>query len=460
MFSAKTYFNRRKELCSKINNGIVVLLGNGNSSINFEDNFYPHRQDSTFLYYSGLKDENLHLIIDTEENTTSLFGNDLSLDHIVWMGNQPTMREKAESAGIENSYPLDSIKSVIDKALKEGRSIHYLPPYRPEHRDTLAQWIAGGTIEPSTELIYAIASQRNIKTNEEIEEMHKAGDIAAEMHEGAMKLIKPGMKEYEISGFVEGKALQMGGRVSFLPIATINGHILHNHHYGNTAQDGQMFLLDCGAETSMGYASDRTSTFPVNGTFSETQKHVYNTVLSAYQSAANTSKAGVEYVKVHLESCKVIAEGMKELGVMKGNVEDAVTAGAHALFMPHGLGHLLGLDVHDMENFGEEYIGYTHEKPKSSQFGLKSLRLGKALEEGYVITIEPGIYFIPELIKRWKGENLHNEFINYDRLTEYYSFGGVRIEDDFLITENGTELIGRKNARTVEEIEQIQKQTL
>jgi Xaa-Pro aminopeptidase len=230
---------------------------------------------------------------------------------------------------------------------------------------------------------------------------------------------------------------------------------LHNHYHGNILQEGQLVLGDFGAQNGMCYAGDITRTCPVSPTFTEVQKSIYEIVLKAEVDSIKACKAGVKYKDIHLDAAKIIASGLKEMGLMKGNVEEAVAQGAHALFFPHGLGHHIGLDVHDMEDLGEQHIGYDAETQRSDQFGTKYLRLGKRLETGNVITVEPGIYFIPELIDKWKGDGMHTDYINYDALNAFRDFGGIRIEDNILINETNSTILGDPIPKTVTEIESL-----
>jgi len=456
MFSSKTYMERRKRLRDQISSGLILFLGNDESPMNYLDNPFPFRQDSSFLYFFGLSYPGLAGVIDVEEGREIILGTELTVEDIVWMGTQPSLAEKCARAGIEETLPIAEIKSLLTAARLKKRPIHFLPPYRCEHIMKLSDWLEmpPEQVEKSAsiELIMAVVDQRNKKTPEEIEEIEKAVNISADMHLTAMKIAKPGVTEAQIAAAVHEVALAAGGQISFPIIATVNGQILHNHHHDNVLQSGQMFLLDAGAETAMGYAGDLSSTIPVNKHFTQRQKEIYQICLNAHQAAIAALKPGVPFKDVHLLACRIIAEGLKEMGFMKGDVEEAVSAGAHALFFPCGTGHMMGLDVHDMENLGEKYVGYCG-KEKSTQFGLKSLRLARKLEPGFVITIEPGIYFIPELIDMWKAEGKFTQFINYDKVETYKDFGGLRNEEDFLITEDGYRLLGKPIPKHIEDVE-------
>ena len=456
MFAKSTYINRRKELSLKFKSGILLFPGNGESPMNYTDNTYHFRQDSSFLYYFGLNIPNLVGVIDIDENKDYIFGNDYKIDDIIWMGVQPKIVELANKCGINNTESLKTLTEILKKAQTQNREIHFLPPYRAETKIQLQNWL---NIHPDTvkskssiKLIKATVNQRNYKSQEEIIEIEKAVNITVDMHLAAMQIIKPGITEAKVAAKVHQIALENGGNLSFPIIATINGQTLHNHYHGNTLKQGQMLLLDAGAETEMGYGGDMSSTMPVDLKFSVKQKEIYQIALNAHKTAINALKPGVLFSDIHLMAAKTIAEGLKEIGIMKGNIDNAVNNGAHALFFPCGLGHMMGLDIHDMENLGEEFVGY-NEKAKSTQFGLKSLRLGRKLETGFVLTIEPGIYFIPELIDMWKAENRHTDFLNYDKIEEYRNFGGIRNEEDFLITENGHRLLGKALPKTIEDVE-------
>ncbi len=456
MFSKETYINRRNKLKSDVKSGILLFLGNDESGMNYADNTYHFRQDSTFLYFFGSDYAGLNAIIDIDENREIIFGDELTIDHIVWMGSQPTIKEKSEHVGIHETKPASQLKDYLQTAIAKGRQIHYLPPYRPEHQIKLFELLSimpsQANAGQSIDFVKAVVNQRNYKSQEEIVLIEDAVNITADMHLAAMRMTRAGMKESEIAAAVQQVAIAAGGQLSFPVIATINGQTLHNHYHGNTLKSGDMLLLDCGAENSMHYAGDMSSTFPVDKTFTTRQKEIYQIALNAHEAAIDMLAPGVKFKDIHLKAGRTIAEGMKEMGFMKGDLDAAVQQGAHALFFQCGLGHMMGMDVHDMENLGEVYVGYNGEA-KSTQFGLKSLRLGRELEENFVLTIEPGIYFIPELIDMWKAENRFAEFINYDKVEQYKDFGGCRNEEDFLITKNGARLLGKPIPKTIADVE-------
>jgi len=461
MFSVQTYINRQKELLQKVNSGIILITGNEESPMNYTDNPYHFRQDSTFLYYFGLKRPGLIALLDTANAQVSIYGDDFTIDDIVWMGTQSTIGDLAELCGVEHTGSYKDLFQRVGLSIKQKTPVHFLPQYRSKNILKLMELTGFSAQEiqsnASVELIKAVASQRIYKSAEELVEIEKGVDITVDMHTTAMRMLQPGMSELDVVVEIEKIARASGGEISFPTIATINGQTLHNHYHGNIVKEGQLFLLDCGAETPMGYAGDLSSTFPVGKEFSNLQKDIYNIVLKAHYASVEALKPKNTYKEVHRAACLTIAQGLKEMGLMRGDVEAAVNDGAHALFFPCGTGHLMGLDIHDMENFGEEYVGYDNEA-KSTQFGLKSLRLGRALEPDYVVTIEPGIYFIPELIDLWKSEGKFKEYLNYQEIEKFRNFGGIRNEEDYLITNDGKRLLGtKKKPMLIEEVEALRK---
>jgi Xaa-Pro aminopeptidase len=461
MFSTATYVARRRELAEKVGSGLILLLGNDESPMNYADNPYHFRQDSTFLYYFGIDFPGLAAVINVDSGQEIIVGNDFTIDDIVWMGPQPTIADRASLAGVSNVLQTNELDAVLKAAFQRGVEVHYLPPYRAEHLLKLQRLLHVHTAlipeKVSVDLIRAVVSQREIKTDEELAEIEKAVDLSVDMHVAAMRMVKPGMMESQVAAKVYEIAQAATGGVSFPIIATINGQTLHNHYHGNVIQRGDLFLLDTGAELSSRYAGDLSSTFPVDTVFTPQQKLIYEMTLEAHQAAINTLGLGVPFREVHLAACKSIASSMKSIGLLKGAVDDIVEAGAHALFMPCGTGHMMGLDVHDMENLGEVWVGYDGQ-PKSTQFGLKSLRLAKPLRAGHVFTIEPGIYFIPELMDRWRTAGLHSDFICWEEVEKFRGFGGIRNEEDFCMTSTGARLLGTKmKPKTIEEVEEVRK---
>ncbi len=459
MFSAETYSNRRLKLSQGLSDGLVLLLGNTDLPMNYPGNTYRFRQDSSFLYFFGIDLQNLCGVIDIDENKEIIFGDDIDIEDIVWMGPQESIKDKAVKIGVTLTQSYSTLSEYIQKAMAAKRKIHFLPPYRAENKILLSELlnipIKDLKANASIDLIKGIVALREIKEDCEIEEIEKACVTGYKMHIASMVMCKPGKYEHDLAGVVEGIALGADGQISFPVILSQNGETLHNHDHSKVLEEGRLMITDAGAETAMHYASDYTRTVPVSGKYSPKQKEIYDLVVAANDKATSMAKPGIMYKEVHLAVCAVIAEGLQKLGLMKGNVEDAVTAGAHALFFPHGLGHAMGLDVHDMEDLGENYVGYDETVTRSAQFGLAYLRMAKKLHPGMVITNEPGIYFIPALIDQWENENLHKEYINYDKVREYIGFGGIRLEDDILITENGCKVIGKRLPIYAEEIEAV-----
>ena len=461
MFKPEVYATRRRQLREKLSGGLVLLPGNDEAAMNYPANTYHYRQDSDFLYFFGHDHDGHSGIIDVDEGKDILVGDDLAMDDIIWMGEQPKMSEKASQCGTDHVLSRNKLGDYITEALSKGRKVHLLPPYRGDHWLKLENIFGKAHTEIrqyiSEELIKAVVSMREIKDAGEIAELEKAIDTAYIMHTTSMKMAMPGVVEQKIAGTIEGIALMHGGPVSFPVILSQNGQILHNHNHGNVLKEGRMMVTDAGCESALHYASDITRTVPVGGKFNGRQKDIYEIVLKANMDTIAAIKPGIYYKDIHLLAARIIAQGMKDLGIMKGNVEDAVNLGAHALFFPHGLGHALGLDVHDMEGLGENYVGYDETIRRSDQFGLAFLRFGKKLVPGQVMTDEPGCYFIPALIDLWKSEGKFTEFINYEVAETYKDFGGVRIEDDILVTEVGHKVLGKPIPKTVSEIEETMR---
>lgn len=460
MFKPETYSGRRNALRAEVKSGIAIFPGNVEASFNYPANTYHFRQDSTFSYFFGLNQPDLAGIIDFDNRSEILFGNDVDMDDIIWMGPQPSMVDRGALVGVKNTSPLADFESYVKEAVSNGRKVHFLPPYRGETKIMLSDLLgiapAGLKAAASEELIRGVVKLRSIKSAEEIVEIEKMVDVAYLMHTTAMKMAHPGIVEQEIAGTIEGVALANAGPVSFPVILSMDGQTLHNHYHGNTLVEGRMLVVDSGCESEKTlYSSDITRTVPVGGKFSPRQKEIYEIVLNANMKAIEAIKPGIPYREVHMIAAKAVAEGLKNAGLMKGDTNAAVAAGAHALFFPHGLGHMMGMDVHDMENLGENFVGYDDETVRSKQFGTAFLRLGRRLQPGFVLTVEPGIYFIPALIDQWKAEGKFIEFINYDKVETYKDFGGIRIEDDVLVTETGNRVLGKPIPKTVADIEAI-----
>ena len=459
MFEKNTYIKRRKALKNSNLSGLALILGNVDSPMNYLANTFHFRQDSSFLYFFGLDFPGLAGVFDFDSGEEIIFGDDVDIEDIIWMGPQVSLQENAAKAGVEKTAPFKKLFDFTKEAIKKGRKIHFLPPYRAENKIILEK-LLGISVQriqdfASVELIKAIVDLRSVKESVEIEEIRKACAIGYEMHVTAMKMAKPGVWEQKIAGTLEGIANSNGGMVSFPIILSQNGETLHNHDHSKLLKAGKMMLTDAGAETSLHYASDFTRTVPVGGKFTQKQREIYDIVLAANNKAKELTQPGITYLSVHLAAAEVIASGLMELGLMKGDVKEAVKSGAHAMFFPHGLGHMLGLDVHDMEDLGQIYVGYDDETRPVDQFGTAYLRLGRKLKPGFVITNEPGIYFIPALIDKWKNEKINSRFINFEKVNEYRDFGGIRLEDDIWVTETGNEILGQRVPIDPEEVELI-----
>lgn len=459
MFKKEVYISRRARLHEIMKSGLALFIGNVDSPMNYPANQYHFRQDSDFLYYFGLDLPGFAGLMDFDTGKDWIFGKDVDIDDIIWMGPQPTVKDLAMGCGVVNTAPFPKLERVIGDALSKKRKVHFLPPYRSESKMTLGALLRENPCQMKTlasvDLIKAVISMRSIKEQVEIAEIEKAVAIAYEMHTTAMKMCKPGVKEQDIFGAIEGIALAHGGGPSFPIILSINGQTLHNHNHDNILKKGRMMVTDAGAESNMNYSSDITRTTPVGGKFNRKQKEIYEIVLKANTESIKAAKPGISNRDLHLNACRIIASSLKELGLMKGDTGEAVEIGAHALFMPHGLGHMMGLDVHDMEGLGENYVGYSDEVKRSEQFGLAFLRFALPYKPGHVFTVEPGIYFIPELISKWESEGKFKEFINYNKLADWMEIGGVRIEDDVVITEKGHKLLGKPIPKTVADIEAL-----
>lgn len=451
------YRERRNKIREAVGGGVLLWLGHDLQPRNYRDNTYPFRQSSHFLYYAGISAPYLAVLSYPDPDYDVLFAPPAHIDDIVWMGAAPTRVELAQQAGIDTVEEIGRLGAYLTRARSQGLHVHYLPPYQASSLFRLAELLV---IDPtdvipgaSERLAEEVVKQRSVKSDLEVAEIEEALQVTNRMHRAAMTAARPGTHEYRIAGCIQGIAFSENRQQSYNPIVTVRGEALHNHSYDNRLEDGQLLLNDSGAESPRHYASDITRTCPVSGRFSQAQTEVYETVLRAQSSAIQQIKPGVPYREVHLHTSRVVAEGLRAMGLMRGDPAGAVDAGAHALFFPHGLGHMLGLDVHDMEDLGD-IVGYPKGEKRSPQFGLNFLRLARPLEAGFVLTVEPGIYFIPALIDRWRSEGLHLDFINYDRLEPFRSFGGIRIEDDVLVTAGGARVLGPGIPRTVAEVEE------
>lgn len=450
MFDKATYVSRRAKLKELVKDGIIILFGNNDSPCNFPANgYYPFRQDSSFLYYFGLQRDGLVGVIDIDNNMETLVGNDIDIEDIVWYGSVDSVSDMAASVGVEHTAPMHSLKTICNDALRQKRHIHFLPPYRHDIKLQIFDLLGIHPVQQkesaSMELINAVVKMRSTKEQQEIEELERAAEIGYKMHTTAMRLTKPGVTEKFIGGQVDGTANSYGAMVSFPTIFSQHGEIMHGNPSMAMLESGRLVLCDCGAETINNYCSDNTRTYPVNGKFTQRQLEIYSIVEACHDYVLQVAKPGVKYMDVHFAVCRLMTERLKELGLMKGDTDEAVAAGAHAMFLPHGLGHMMGMDVHDMENLDQINVGFDAEtRPRLDQFGTNCLRMGRRLEEGFVVTDEPGIYFIPALIDDWKTSGHCKEFINFDKLETYKDFGGIRIEDDVLITADGCQFIGKE----------------
>lgn len=462
MFETSVYTSRRKKLRQLMQNGLVLIMGNQDSPMSYPSNAYRFRQDSSFLYFFGLNLPGLAGVIDLDEGKDMLFGDDVTLEDIIWMGHLPSLKENGAKVGVNTAFPYAELEKVLSEARTKGRPIHFLPPYRAERTIELERLLgiphADIKNHVSEQLIKAVVKLRLVKDEFEIAEIENYLSTATyDMHMAVMHMAKPGIVERSIAGYIEGISLSYGGTVCYPVILTSHGETMHIHSHDNVLKNGDLLLTDAGAETPMGYATDITRTIPVGGKYSQKQKDIYNVVLAGQLGAIAAIKAGVRYMDVHFTASKIIAQGLKDLGLMKGDIDQAVQQGAHALFFSHGIGHSLGLDVHDMEDLGEDYVGYDEKTHRSNIFGTAYLRIGKELEAGNIVTVEPGVYFIPALIDRWEAEKKFTEFINYDKVDEYRDFGGIRTEDNVLATPDGHRILGKPIPKTVEEVEETMK---
>lgn len=449
LFSTNTYVERRAQLRKLVGDGIIVLMGNNECPYNYPANTYKYRQDSSFLYFTGQHRDGLALVIDCESGVETLIGNDIDIDDIIWTGPVPSMRDMADESGIAETGPMNELARLISLAKHTGRKVHFLPPYR---HDIMIQLMDLTGIHPrdqraaaSLDLIHAVVKLRNVKTAEEVEELERAARIGYKMHTTAMRLaVQEGVTEAYIGGILDGIAASEGKHVSFPSIVSMHGEVLHGFPSPHPLEKGRLLLVDAGGETREGYCSDHTRTTPISGTYTQRQRDIYDIVVDCHDLALTEARPGVRYMDVHLAVCRLMTERLKALSLMKGDVDAAVAAGAHALFLPHGLGHSMGMDVHDLEGLGQINVGYDEETRPSDQFGLASLRFGRRLEVGNVVTDEPGIYFIPDLIDLWRSEGTNRDFLNFDEIEKFKDFGGIRIEDDLLITPDGCRFLGEE----------------
>ena len=446
MFSSTTYRNRRQRLADLVQTGLIFLPANREAPMNYTGNTYPFHQDSNFRYFAGHNLPDLALTIDAATGKSRLWGDDIDLDHVIWMGEQPSVQELATEIGAERGGTSAELADLLKKHRNE---VHFLPPYRADRiaylKEHLGHVVWGGGPKrksgASQELVRAVVELRSVKSAEELEQMEIAVATSMAMHAAAKAHAAPGQLEHEVAGLIEGMAIAGGGRLAYPAIVTRNGHVLHNHYHGNRLQKGDLLLIDAGAEATSGYVGDITRTFAVGAPLTIKQREIYQIVDQAKRDTIAAARPGIKNRTLHDMAGRIIFTGLKNIGLTTGDPDEAVAAGAHALFMPHGLGHMIGLDVHDMEDLGEDLVGYDAETQRSTQFGTKNLRLGRELKEGFAITIEPGIYFIPALIDRWQTEGTCADFINFDKLDTYHDFGGIRLEDNIAITASGSRVL-------------------
>jgi Xaa-Pro aminopeptidase len=459
MFDAAVYATRRQGLQQQFEHGLLLFVGNADSPMNYADNTYHFRQDSSFLYYWGVDDPNLAALVDVDAGTQTLFGDDFTIDDIVWRGPQPSVAERAARAGVTATAPLSALATRLGQAVRSGRRIHFLPQYRADNAQLLERLLGiraeAVNEHSSVSLVKAIVKQRAYKADEEVREIEAALEVAREEHVLAMRLARPGKYEREIAGAIAGLVESHGLQLAFPIIFSVHGETLHNHDHGNRMQAGQMAVNDSGVESALHYASDITRTIPIGGRFAGPQRDLYAAVLRAHKKALAAVKPGVKWVDVHLLACRSLAEDLKAIGCMKGDLDAAVHEGAHAMFFQCGVGHMMGLDVHDMEGLGEQHVGYDGTVTRSTQFGLKSLRMGRALEPGFVMTVEPGIYMIPTLMDKWRAEGKFTDFLNYDVIERFKTFGGIRVEDDVLVTADGCRVLGKPIPIEMDDVEAL-----
>ncbi len=462
LFSKSTYVERRNELKKLVGSGLIVLFGNNDSPANYPSNTYKFRQDSSFLYYFGLHRNGLVGVIDVDNDREYLVGDEIDIEDIVWYGSVTSVAEMAEMTGVARTAAMRELPAIVESAKAQGEEVLFLPPYRFDNQiqimDLLGIHPSQQKAAASLKLIAAVVKMRTTKTEEEIAELERAAEIGYEMHTTAMRLCRPGITEQYIGGMVDGIANAYGCMVSFQTIATQHGEVMHGNPSPAKLEAGRLMLVDAGAETNENYCSDNTRTTPVSGVFTQKQKDIYNIVVECHDHVLEVAKPGVKWWDVHFAVCRIITERLQQLGLMKGDVEESLKAGAHAMFLPHGLGHSMGMDVHDMEGLGQVYVGFDKEVRPSTQFGTNALRFGRRLQKGFVVTDEPGIYFIPALIDDWKKNGTNAQFLNFDKIDEYRDFGGIRIEDDVLITDEGCRFIGSKRIPYhVEDVEEFMR---
>ena len=446
LFTSSTYSERRRTLRSKVGSGLIVLFGHNEAPANYPANAYKFRQDSSFLYFFGQQRDGLVGVIDADTGCEWLIGDDIDIEDIIWTGFVPSVHDLAAEVGVEQSAPMAELGRLIDGARAKGQAIHFLPPCRHDIMIQIGDLLGIHPLQAraaaSLTLIKAVVDMRAVKSPDEIAEIERALAIGYDMHTTAMKACRPGVTEKYIAGLLEGIACSYGCKVSFNTILSMHGEIFHGDPSLRPLEAGRLMLVDAGAETVNNYCSDNTRVTPISGRFTPRQRDVYTIVEACHDLVIEKARPGIKWMDMHLDVCRLMTDRLKDLGLMRGNTDDAVAAGAHAMFLQHGLGHMMGMDVHDMEGLGQIYVGFDDEVRPSTQFGTDCLRCGRRIQPGWVLTDEPGIYFIPALIDKWRAEGLHKEFINYDLLETYKDFGGIRLEDDILITPTGCRVLG------------------
>ena len=446
LFTSSTYSERRRTLRSKVGSGLIVLFGHNEAPANYPANAYKFRQDSSFLYFFGQQRDGLVGVIDADTGCEWLIGDDIDIEDIIWTGFVPSVHDLAAEVGVGQSAPMAELGRLIDGARAKGQAIHFLPPCRHDIMIQIGDLLGIHPLQAraaaSLTLIKAVVDMRAVKSPDEIAEIERALAIGYDMHTTAMKACRPGVTEKYIAGLLEGIACSYGCKVSFNTILSMHGEIFHGDPSLRPLEAGRLMLVDAGAETVNNYCSDNTRVTPISGRFTPRQRDVYTIVEACHDLVIEKARPGIKWMDMHLDVCRLMTDRLKDLGLMRGNTDDAVAAGAHAMFLQHGLGHMMGMDVHDMEGLGQIYVGFDDEVRPSTQFGTDCLRCGRRIQPGWVLTDEPGIYFIPALIDKWRAEGLHKEFINYDLLETYKDFGGIRLEDDILITPTGCRVLG------------------
>lgn len=448
IFPKSTYIERRRTLRNKVGSGLIVIFGHNEAPANYPANAYKFRQDSSFLYFFGQQRDGLVGVIDADSGCEWLIGDDIDIEDIIWTGFVPSVHDLAAEVGVEQSAPMADLKKLVDGARAKGQTVHFLPPCRHDIMIQIADLFGIHPLQTraaaSLPLIKAVVDMRAVKSPDEIAEIERAMAIGYEMHTTAMKACRPGVTEKYIAGLLEGIACSYGCKVSFNTILSMHGEIFHGDPSLRPLEAGRLMLCDAGAETVNNYCSDNTRVTPISGRFTSRQRDIYTIVEACHDLVIEKARPNLKWMDMHLDVCRLMTDRLKDLGLMRGNTDDAVAAGAHAMFLQHGLGHMMGMDVHDMEGLGQIYVGFDDEVRPSTQFGTDCLRCGRRIQPGWVLTDEPGIYFIPALIDKWRAEGLHKEFINYDLLETYKDFGGIRLEDDILITDTGCRVLGER----------------